>query len=154
MSKVRKIFVGIFLAIIGIVLYRRYKKKKKVKTPTVKIKKSLGKTRKKSRVTNNTFKGSGSRSTSQTYSYTPPEPKNTDKRNNPSMRASGRVKYVRMGSKHKIASISIKCNCNNIIYDSEVEVKQSERNFECPHCKQKYHINLETLRSVKEGDRF
>ena len=155
MKKLIKILVGGFLSILGIVLlvgiflYRKFLSKKDVKVKKTNKKKQ----KRRVRETINEIIPSYEKKNIIVDVYKP-----KDNRYNAPIKASGNVSYVRRGtSDRKIVNIRVKCSdkgCGHQVYDSEVEVIQSKRNFECSYCKQKYYLNLETLRSVKEGDNF
>lgn len=158
MKKLIKILVGGFLSIlgivllVGIVLYRKFLSKKGVKVKKTKKNKNQ---KRRVRETINEIKPSYESKNVIINDY---KPKPKDNRYNAPIKASGNISYVRRGtSDRKIVNIRVKCSdqsCGHQVYNSEVEVNQSKRNFECSHCKQKYYLNLETLRSVKEGDNF
>jgi hypothetical protein len=154
MKRFSKILVGVFLSIVGIFLFRKFLNKKDVQVKKTKKKKQ----KRRVRETKNVITPSYEEKNTITENYDSYNTKPKDNRGNAPMRASGNISYVRRGtSNRKIVYIRVKCSvegCGHQVYDSEVEIKQSKRNFECSHCKQKYYLNLDTLRSVKEGDRF
>ena len=154
MKRFSKILVGVFLSIVGIFLFRKFLNKKDVQVKKTKKKKQ----KRRVRETKNVITPSYEEKNTITENYDSYNVKPKDNRGNAPMRASGNISYVRRGtSNRKIVYIRVKCSdkgCGHQVYDSEVEIKQSKRNFECSHCKQKYYLNLDTLRSVKEGDKF
>jgi hypothetical protein len=82
-----------------------------------------------------------------------------DNRDNKSIRASGKVGKVYMGTANNpIANVSIYCTSEQCgkktIESKDIEIKNWDQNFKCCVCNQKYHLKVATLRGAKEGDEF